>query len=84
MSLSLATPGDVFYVVRTTGTPGRREHRLASILYEARPHADAELARLSAALPGDYSVWKSTTYIEPARWGHSVMRSDGTVAPPGA
>lgn len=45
----LLTSADVFYVVQTTtAAPGRRDHCLASILYEARGHADAELARLSA------------------------------------
>src|ERR1700681_396599 len=37
---SLAAPADVFYVVQSTGAaPGRREHRLCSLLYETRPHA---------------------------------------------
>jgi hypothetical protein len=82
---ALVTSADVFYVVQTTtGAPGRREHRLASILYEARAHADAELARLCAARPADYAIWKSTTYVEPPQWGHAVMRTDGTVASPGA
>ena len=81
---SLATPAEVFYVVRSTGAPGRREHRLASVLYEMRPHAHTELARLRAAHPGDYAIWKSTTYIEPPHWGYAVIRADGTVVPPGA
>jgi hypothetical protein len=84
LSGSFATPADVFYVVQSTGTTGRREHRLASGLYEMRPHAHTELARLSAARPGDYAIWKGTTYIEPPQWGHAVMRADGTVVPPGA
>jgi hypothetical protein len=86
MSLSgcLATPPDVFYVVRSTGAPRRREHHLASVLYETRPHAQTELARLNAAHPGDYAIWKSTTYIEPPRWGYAVIRADGTLVPPGA
>lgn len=79
-----AMPADVFYVVESTGVPGRREHRLASILYGMRPHANSELARLCAAHPGNYAVWKSTTYIEPPRWGYAVMRADGAVVPPGA
>jgi hypothetical protein len=84
MSLSgcLATPPDVFYVVQSTGAPRRREHHLASVLYETHPHAQTELARLSAAHPGDYAIWKSTTYIEPPRWGYAVMRADGTLVPP--
>ena len=84
LSGSLAAPADVFYVVQSKGAPGRREHRLVSVLYEMRPHAHNELARLSAAHPGDYAIWKSTTYIEPPEWGHAVMRADGTAVPPGA
>jgi hypothetical protein len=77
------TPADVFYVVQSAGALGRREHRLASVLYETRLHAHNELARLSAAAhPGDYAIWKSTTYIEPPHWGHAVMRADGTMVPP--
>jgi hypothetical protein len=81
---SLAIPADVFYVVQSTGALGRREHRLASVLYETRLHAHTELARLGAAYPGDYAIWKSTTYVEPPQWGHAVMQADGTVVPPGA
>jgi hypothetical protein len=84
LSGSCATPAEVFYVVQSTGARGRREHRLASVLYEMRPHAHTELARLSAAHPGDYAVWKSATYLEPPRWGYAVMRADGAVVPPGA
>ena len=81
---SLTIPADVFYVVQSTGTLGRREHRVASVLYETRPHAAAELVRLAAMHPGDFAIWKSTTYIEPPQWGYAVIRADGVVAPPGA
>jgi hypothetical protein len=84
LSGSRAAPTEVFYVVQSTGARGRREHRLASVLYEMRPHAHTELARLSAAHSGDFAVWKSATYIEPPQWGYAVMRADGTVVPPGA
>jgi hypothetical protein len=79
----IAAPADVFYVVESTGAAGRREHRLSSVLYETRPHARAELVRLSAAHPGDYAIWKGTTRIEPPQWGHAVMLADGTLVPPG-
>jgi hypothetical protein len=82
LSGSLPTPAEVFYVVQSTGAPGRREHQVASVLYETRAQAHTELARLSAAHPGDYSIWKSTTYVEPPQWGYVVMRADGTVVPP--
>lgn len=82
VSGSLPTPAEVFYVVQSTGEPGRREHHVASVLYETRAQAHTELARLSAAHPGDYSIWKSTTYVEPPQWGYVVMRADGTVVPP--
>jgi hypothetical protein len=80
----IAAPADVFYVVQSTGAPGRREHRLSSVLYETRRHARAELVRLSAADPGDYAIWKGTTRVEPPQWGHAVMLADGTLVPPGA
>jgi hypothetical protein len=82
MGGSFTIPADVFSVVQSTGSLGRREHRLASVLYEARADAGAELLRLSVAHPGDYSIWKSTTYIEPPRWGHPVIRVDGTAVLP--
>jgi hypothetical protein len=82
LSASLTPPADVFYVVQSTGAPGRREHRLSSVLYEARPHARAELVRLSAVHPGDYAIWKGTTHIEPPQWGHTVILADGTLVPP--
>jgi hypothetical protein len=81
---SLAAPADVFYVVQSTGAPGRREHRLSSVLYQTRPHARAELVRLNAACPGDYAIWKGTTHIEPPEWGQAVMLADGMLVPPGA
>jgi hypothetical protein len=79
---SRAAPADVFYVVQSTGAPGRRAHRLSSVLYQTRRHAHAELVRLNAAYPGDYAVWKGTTRVEPPRLGHAVMLSDGKVVPP--
>jgi hypothetical protein len=81
LSASVVTPAEVFYVVQSSGAPGRREHRLSSVLYETRPHARAELDRLSAAHPGDYAIWKGTTHIEPPQWGHAVMLADGTLVP---
>jgi hypothetical protein len=78
----IAAPADVFYVVQSTGAPGRREHRLSSVLYQTRPHARAELVRLSAANPGDYAIWKGTTRVEPPQWAHAVMLADGTLVPP--
>ena len=78
-----AIPAEVFSVVRSSGSLGRRRHHLASVLYEARTDAAAELVRLSDVRPGDYSIWKSATYVEPPRWGHPVIRLDGTVVLPG-
>jgi len=79
LSASPTVPAEVFYVVESTGVLGRREHRLASVLYETRPQAHNELVRLAAGYPGTYAIWKSATYIEPPRWGHAVIRADGTV-----
>jgi hypothetical protein len=77
-------PAEVFYVVQSTGMLGRREHRLASVLYETRPQAYNELVRLAALRPAAYSIWSGATYIEPPRWAHPVIRADGTVVPPDA
>jgi hypothetical protein len=74
-------PADVYYVVETSGRIlGEREHSVASALYETTQQAEAELARLVARNDGrTYSVWKGSTYIEPARWAHDVVLEDGTV-----
>jgi hypothetical protein len=76
-----AAPADVYYVVETSGRIlGERQHRAASSLYETRSQAQAELTRLLAMTDGNaYSVWKGSTYIEPARWAHDLVLEDGTV-----
>jgi hypothetical protein len=80
---SVISPLEVFYVVQSSGVAGERNHRLRSDLYETRPQAAAEVARLRHAdSGGSYSVWKSATYIEPAEWRHGVVRSDGTLILP--
>jgi hypothetical protein len=82
-SAPVDSPEEVFYVVHSSSMLGERSHRLSSDLYEARPQADAELARLRQTDPaGSYSVWKSVTYIEPAEWLYRVVRSDGTLVLP--
>jgi hypothetical protein len=74
-----APPVEVFYVVQSHGVDGERSHCLRSALYEARPQAETELARLrNEDGGGSYAIWKSATYIEPAEWLHRVVRSDGT------
>lgn len=77
-------PSDVYYVVQTHGTIiGERQHCLSSALYETRSQAHAELTRIATSNSGNaYSVWKSSTYIEPARWAHDVVLTDGTVLHP--
>ena len=78
------TPGDVFYVVRSTGLPGNQQHRVSSVLYETRPQAEAELARLRAGWPAThYSVWRGTSYVEPHLWMYPVVLADGVVVSPG-
>jgi hypothetical protein len=82
MSVPLATPADVFYVVQSSGALGRREHDVSSHLYETHAQAHTELARLKAGNPGgDYDIWKSSTYIEPPAWLYCVVLADGTVIP---
>jgi hypothetical protein len=84
LSVSPPMPAQVFYVVQSTGMLGRREHCLASVLYETRPQAHDELLRLTAVRPAAYSIWSGATYIEPPRWAHLVIRADGTAVPPDA
>jgi hypothetical protein len=74
-------PADVYYVVETSGRfLGDRRHSAASRLYEIRSQAQAELTRLAAMNDGKaYSIWKGSTYIEPARWAYDVVLADGTV-----
>lgn len=76
-------PLEVFYVVRTTGRHGERDHNVRSILYEKRLHAEVELARLRSSDPsGTYDIWHAATYIEPATWLYDVLLSDGTLVHP--
>ena len=76
-----SAPLDIYYVVETApGDVGERHHLLSSPLYETRGQAEAELERLAAVHAGtEYTVWKSSTYVEPARWAHDVVLADGTV-----
>jgi hypothetical protein len=78
-----AVPLAVFYVVETTGQViGERHHRVCSHLFETSFQAHTELARLELAnASGAFSIWKGTTYIEPAEWLDDVMMADGTVIP---
>jgi hypothetical protein len=76
-----AAPLDVFYVVETTGqVSGERHHRVRSLLFETPCQADKERTRLQIANTlGTFSIWKGTTYIEPAEWSYDVVMADGTV-----
>lgn len=78
-----AAPLAVFYVVETTGQViGARHHRVCSHLFEASFQAQTELARLELAnASGAFSIWKGTTYIEPAEWLYDLIMADGTVIP---
>ena len=76
----IAAPPDVYYVVQSSGTVGRRDHAVISPLYETRSQADAELARLRAEkTKGVLSVWMRTTQDEPPQWLSDVIMADGTV-----
>jgi hypothetical protein len=75
-------PPEVFYVVQTTaGAIGKRHHRVRPPLYEARHQAQIELIHLQTAGSGSgtYSIWKATTYVEPAEWLYDVVVADGSV-----
>lgn len=75
-------PLEIFYVVRTTaGVIGKRHHRVCPPLYETRHQAQIELVHLQTDGPcgGTYSIWKATTYVEPAEWLYDVVVAEGTV-----
>ena len=77
-----AAPLEVFYVVQTTGdVVGRRHHRVCPPLYETRHQACVELMHLQAAGTGDgtLSIWKATTYAEPAEWLYDVVIANGSI-----
>ena len=77
-----SAPLDVFYVVQTTaGLIGQRHHLVCPPLYETRPQAQIELMLLQTASSGGgtYSIWKATTYVEPAEWLYDVVVADGSV-----
>ena len=78
-----AAPLDVFYVVETTGqVSGERRHSMASHFFETSFQAHAELRRLELAnASGTFSIWKGSTYIEPAEWLYDVIMADSTVIP---
>ena len=72
----------MFYVVQTTaGLIGKRHHLVCPPLYETRRQAQIELMLLQTASPGSgtYSIWKATTYVEPAEWLYDVVVADGSV-----
>jgi hypothetical protein len=75
-------PLEVFYVVQTTGDViGSRHHRICPPLYETPQQAQIELMKLQAEVSGNdtYSVWKATTYVEPAEWLHDIVIADGSI-----
>lgn len=77
---SVMAPCEVFYVVETSISSRKHEHRTCSVLYETRPQAEAQRARLTEANPGKiYNVWKHTTHIEPAVWLLDVVMADGSI-----
>lgn len=78
----LSVPLEVFYVVQTTGSViGSRHHRVCPPLYETPHQAQIELMDLRAAAcgSGTCSVWKATTYLEPAEWLYDVVIADGSM-----
>jgi len=48
-------------------------------MYETRRQAEEALDQLKAATT--HSIWKSATYIEPARWAYDVVTADGFIIP---
>jgi hypothetical protein len=77
-----SVPLDVFYVVQTSSDViGKRHHRVCPPLYELRQQAQMELMQLQTVSSGKgtYSIWKATTYVEPAEWLYDVVVANGSV-----
>jgi len=77
-----SVPLDVFYLVQTSsGTVGKRHRRVCPPLYETRRQAQIELMHLRTTPSGrrTYSIWKATTYVEPAEWLYDVVVANGSV-----
>jgi hypothetical protein len=76
------TPVDVYFVVQSCGTLGKRDHKVISPLFETRSQADAELTRLRTARRDKVlCVRKHRTQVEPAEWLSGVVMADGTAIP---
>ena len=77
-----SAPLEVFYVVQTSaGAVGKRHHRVCPPLYETRHQAQVQLVHSQTASSGTgtYSIWKATTYVEPAEWLYDVVVVNGSV-----
>jgi len=77
-----SVPLEVFYVVQTSsGAVGKRHHRVCPPLYETRHQAQVDLIHRQTASSGTgtYSIWKATTYVEPAEWLYDVVVANGSV-----
>lgn len=76
-------PLEVYYTVQTTaGVIAKRHHRVRPPLYKRRNQAQLELLHLLQAVSpgsGTYSIWKATTYVEPAEWLYDVVVADGSL-----
>ena len=73
-------PNEVYYVVRSAGIVGRRDHEVVSPLYETRWQADKELARLRTGKKhGVLSVRTRTSATVPPEWLSDVILCDGTI-----
>jgi hypothetical protein len=75
-------PPEVFYVVQTTaGLIGKRQRLASPPLYETRGQSQIDLMLVQTASygSGTYSIWKATTYAEPAEWLYDVIVADGSM-----
>jgi hypothetical protein len=73
-------PNEVYFVVRSSGIVGRRDHEVISPLYETRWQAAKELARLRSGMKrGVLSVHARSSAGQPPEWLSDVVLSDGTI-----
>ncbi len=68
-----SVPLEVFYLVQTSsGAVGKRHNRV-------RPQVELVHLQTASSGRGTSSIWKATTYVEPAEWLYDVVVANGSV-----
>jgi hypothetical protein len=81
-STQQSAPADVYYVVEFPRAMGQRDLQMSSLLFETRPQAEREMARMRKAnRAGVFGVRTYTTPTKPVQWLSDVVMADGTIIP---